>query len=230
VAVTASAPISASVGPKATSTNKSVDVITVQKLLNNAGAGLKEDGDCGEKTVNAIRKYQSNFLAQPDGRVDPGGRTWRNLVEGKIKIKSTELVLLTQICGLGYYSYSAVNRQYGTKNCLQALRDVGGQFRRNLSDVEIGVGDISFQHGGYMSPHQSHQYGRNVDIRPLRKDKKHLPVTINDSSYSRDWTKLLVECLRAHRNVKSILFNDTNISGVTSWAGHDNHLHVSMKE
>jgi len=39
-----------------------------------------------------------------------------------------------------------------------------------------------------------------------------------------------VELFRAETNFKSILFNDSQIAGVTPWEGHDNHLHVSMKQ
>ncbi|HRD48052.1 MAG TPA: peptidoglycan-binding domain-containing protein [Candidatus Contendobacter sp.] len=220
--------ISASVG-QTPSVNKPDDVLRVQQRLNHAGAGIKEDKACGPKTVTAIKEYQRNFLSNPDGRVDPGGLTWKHLVEGKFKIKREPLILLPQMCGLGYYSYSPATHQYGTKFCIQTLRDICTQFQIN-NKKEIGIGDISFAQGGHMSPHQTHQHGTHVDIRPLRKDDKNLPVTISDPNYSRDLTKLLVQSLLSHRNVKSILFNDTAISGVKSYAGHDNHLHVSMHE
>jgi peptidoglycan hydrolase-like protein with peptidoglycan-binding domain len=221
--------ISASVG-QIPSINKPDDVLRVQRLLNQAGAGVKEDRDCGPKTVAAIRDYQRNFLSNPDGRVDPDGLTLKHLVEGKLKVKREPLILLPQASGLGYYSYSSATRQYGTKFCIQTLRDICVQFQINNKELEIGVGDISFAQGGHMSPHQSHQHGVHIDIRPLRKDKKNLPVTISDPNYSRDSTKLLVQSLLAHRNVKSILFNDTAILGVKNYTGHDNHLHVSVKE
>jgi murein endopeptidase len=194
---------------------------------------LKEDADCGKRTIAAIKHYQRNFLQSPDGRIDVGGSTWKRLLEGKFKVKSDSsntLVLLPQVSALGYYSYASKDRQYGTASCIQTLRDVAGQFRHNMPDVEIGIGDISFAAGGYMSPHQSHQHGRHIDIRPLRKDKRRMPVTISDANYSREYTKLLVQALLAHRNVSAILFNDSAISGVKRWAGHDNHLHVTVRE
>lgn len=221
--------LSASVGG-VPSANRPNDVLQVQRLLNVAGAGILADRNCGPKTVAAIKGYQRNILSIPDGRVDPGGLTWRYLREGKLKIKREPLVLLPQVSGLGYYSYSATSRQYGSKRCIQTLQDICVQFQMNNKDWKVGIGDISFAAGGYMSPHQSHQNGMHVDIRPLRKDKKNIPVTISDMSYSREATKFLIQSLLAHRNVRSILFNDTTIAGVTSYSGHDNHLHVSMKE
>ncbi|HLJ50455.1 MAG TPA: glucosaminidase domain-containing protein [Bryobacteraceae bacterium] len=52
------------------------DVQLVQDLLN-----LNPDGLCGPQTIRAIEAYQRNELGmdKPDGRVDPGGRTFRAL-------------------------------------------------------------------------------------------------------------------------------------------------------
>lgn len=62
--------------------NNKPDVRVVQTLLNNFvnAMGLNAlfvDGDCGDITIKAIRKFQSQILGQanPDGRADPGGRT-----------------------------------------------------------------------------------------------------------------------------------------------------------
>jgi murein endopeptidase len=96
--------------------------------------------------------------------------------------------------------------------------------------VLVGIGDISFASGGPMPPHSSHKDGRCIDIRPLRKDRRDVPVTIQDPAYDREATRALVASLRSHKNTKKILFNDTQIIGVTPWAGHDNHLHVIMSE
>lgn len=72
--------ISKSVG--AGGQNNKSDTKIVQKLLNNfiVALGLPalvEDGDCGAKTVAAIKKFQSQIqgYSKPDGRVDPGGKT-----------------------------------------------------------------------------------------------------------------------------------------------------------
>jgi hypothetical protein len=132
--------------------------------------------------------------------------------------------------GLGYYSYSNPLRQFGTSKTIETVKAVAGQFRYDIPDALLGIGDISFCHGGTMQPHRAHKHGREIDIRPMRTDKKHAPVTICDANYSRDLTEWLVKKLLAHSNVKSILFNDLQIQGVTSYAGHDNHLHVHMKE
>ena len=72
--------ISASVGEGGE--NREEDVKTVQTLLaeNGVDPGVI-DGDCGPKTIKAIRAFQARFLTEPDGRVDLDGRTWRELAQ-----------------------------------------------------------------------------------------------------------------------------------------------------
>lgn len=59
------------------------DVIEVQYRLKNSGfPDLVVDGNCGSKTVAAIRKFQQRFMSLPDGLVEPGGATLRRLQFG----------------------------------------------------------------------------------------------------------------------------------------------------
>lgn len=63
--------------------NLDSDVITVQNLINRHIAALAPitaldvDGDCGQKTIQAIRRFQQKVVGMqsPDARVDPGGQT-----------------------------------------------------------------------------------------------------------------------------------------------------------
>lgn len=220
--------ISGSVGRHGT--NRHADVSTVQFLLNKAAAGIKEDGHCGRATISAIEEYQRNWVKHPDGRVDPDGSAWKHLAEGKLRIKRKGYSLLPQACGNGYYPYSSMDHQYGTSATIAALLRICQKFVKKYPDLQVGIGDMSLASGAEMKPHKTHRNGRNADIRPLRKDGKMLPVAISDAQYSRERTKALVEIIRADVSFKSVLFNDAAIAGVTHWAGHDNHLHVSMKE
>jgi peptidoglycan hydrolase-like protein with peptidoglycan-binding domain len=224
---TLSPSISASVGRGGK--NLENDVRTVQTLLNAAGAGIKVDGDCGRATISAIEEYQRNWIHRPDGRVDAGGTTWKNLVEKKLKIVREGYLVLPQLCGNGYYSYSTVDRQYGTAATIATLIEVCKKFVEKYPDLQVGIGDMSLATGAPMAPHKTHRNGKNADIRPLRTDGKISPVSIIEAEYSRERTKALVEILQKQSNLKSILFNDSAIVGVTHWEGHDNHLHVSMK-
>ncbi|MFO1372573.1 MAG: peptidoglycan DD-metalloendopeptidase family protein [Candidatus Competibacteraceae bacterium] len=80
--------ITASVG--AGGTNKREDVIKVQTLLNQNRARVPEareitvDGIVGKETLNAITNFQRHVvgLSNPDGRVDPNGRTLNELNRG----------------------------------------------------------------------------------------------------------------------------------------------------
>jgi hypothetical protein len=206
--------------------NRPEDVAIVQTLLNTKpGVKLAVDKRCGPLTILSIRNFQKAFLPIPDGRVDPGGVTWKKLTAPA----PLSLVQLPQAGGFGYYSYSPGNRQYGTSHAIQTLRDVADTFRLNTPVMLIGIGDISFANGGHMDPHVTHQHGTNADIRPLRTDNKQLPVTITDATYSSEKTKILAQSLLAHKNVRRILFNDTTIPGVHFFAGHHNHMHVEMR-
>ena len=66
--------------------NRKVDVKQVQERLNPFAQRLEldplaVDGDCGPKTRAEITAFQDDVLGMevPDGRVDPGGRTWQQL-------------------------------------------------------------------------------------------------------------------------------------------------------
>jgi hypothetical protein len=82
------AEIGASVGSGGA--NKPADVLAVEKLLNrylaaNGEPPLAADGKVDVETILTIQSYQAEVvgIANPDGRVDPGGRTWRALDAGE---------------------------------------------------------------------------------------------------------------------------------------------------
>jgi len=64
--------------------NFTPDVVKVQNLLLARKFRIgRPDGVCGERTKAAIKIFQGGFLNKPDGRVDPGGVTWRHLTAQK---------------------------------------------------------------------------------------------------------------------------------------------------
>ena len=71
--------ISASVGRGGV--NRPADVTLVQKVLLARGQTdlLVATGVCDAKTVAAIVAFQAAFMRTPDGKIDPGGTTWRHL-------------------------------------------------------------------------------------------------------------------------------------------------------
>ncbi len=60
--------------------NRQHDVTLVQTVLTERGYTCGPvDGRCGRHTVAAIFAVQKGLIAEPDGRVDVGGPTWRSL-------------------------------------------------------------------------------------------------------------------------------------------------------
>ena len=138
-------------------------------------------------------------------------------------------VLLPQVGGNGYYSYTTMDKQYGTQKTVDAIVEVCRQWMMPNPTAPVGLGDMAYRGGAPMAPHHSHRDGKEIDIRPVRTDRKSAPTNIHDPTYDRQATSVLVALLLAHPNVHTILFNDSAIKGVKHWAGHDNHLHVKMK-
>src|SRR5882724_11448177 len=90
--------------------------------------------------------------------------------------------LLPQSSGLGYISYSPAARQFGTKSTLDAISQIAADYFRNQL-IQIQIGDMSFKTGAPMSPHTTHKDGKCIDVRPIRKDRKSLPIDISQSQY-----------------------------------------------
>lgn len=61
--------------------NKKNDVAKIQRALNIVFPSLLlgPDGLCGSKTIRRIERFQRRFMQNPDGRVDPGGRSLKRL-------------------------------------------------------------------------------------------------------------------------------------------------------
>jgi hypothetical protein len=137
--------------------------------------------------------------------------------------------------GAGYDPYEPGENQFGTQKTIDLVVSIGIKWM-NTHPYPFGVGDISYNGGGPMDGHTSgHKLGREVDVRPMRNDNTNSPTNINDSSYSRETTRRLLQVIRevAGSNIRLIYFNDsvlaneglcqTDNSGV-----HNNHLHVAF--
>jgi len=76
------------------------DVSTVQTLLKAKGydPGIV-DGLCGQGTIGAIRRFQATFMPRPDGRVDPGGGSWRRLSGTGAVSQTSSASVLTEWSG-----------------------------------------------------------------------------------------------------------------------------------
>jgi hypothetical protein len=214
--------------------NDPADVDVVQMLLIENDL-LPQQDVCYTPAaiVDAIKKFQSGFMLQPDGKVDPNGTTFERL-------QGFGLVEMPASGGIGWYRYDTGDMSksrishFGTEQTVQAVIDVAGSMNRNAPNFPIGVGDLSSAMGTNLGRHKTHIGGKNVDVRPLRKDGGQQPTNIKDPNYSHEKTLLLIDAFLAHRNVDRILFNDAEIikkrkPRVQSSPGHDNHLHIIMK-
>jgi hypothetical protein len=214
--------------------NEHADVLQVQRKLNKnlhlmgMVTPLSEDGTLGPATLEAIALFQrvAVRITVPDGRVDPHGRTWAMLA-GDQGHTTSAFIQLPGDSG-EYYIYTQVSKVYGTPATILSIKSLAAAVKAALG-IRIAIGDISFQNGGHMAPHDSHTRGVDVDIRPLRDDGVEGRVAMREKGYSVEKTRRLVELVHEDSNLKSILFNDSRIRGVKPWAGHDNHLHMRFK-
>ena len=133
--------------------------------------------------------------------------------------------------GSGFECYGPTEKRYGRSEVIQAINHVCAEWARAFpTGPRIGVGNLSFAGGGVMPPHVSHQQGTDVDLAPIASTEEEIALTWDHPKYSRQRTQQLVDLIRNNPilGVRTILFNDPDVTGVEPWAGHDNHLHVSF--
>ncbi|MES2118933.1 MAG: hypothetical protein V4578_27445 [Pseudomonadota bacterium] len=134
----------------------------------------------------------------------------------------------------GYYVYGKLNYkpslgayQYATASMLTAILWVEREWQA-IDNRKFGVGDISLAGGPKYKDHHTHMSGLEVDIRPMRKDGKHEPVTWMEPEYDHDATEKLIELFCIWSPVVRIYFNAPNLPVVRPMTGHDNHFHVEL--
>jgi peptidoglycan hydrolase-like protein with peptidoglycan-binding domain len=195
-------------------------VKALQRELNRKHHyGLTEDGIFGSGTASAVQSFQSAHGLTADGIVGPA--TWQQLIGHFEDLNGTS--------GTGWYHYNDDgNDDYATSNAIAQLKKVAADWAALGYGVRLGFGDFSLPHGGPFPPHSSHQDGLDTDIRCVLSSGEG-PCNWTVSGYSRSRTQKLVDMLWATGQVERILFNDPNISGVTPYSGHDDHLHVDWK-
>lgn len=128
----------------------------------------------------------------------------------------------------GYYTYGTPGGgagQYGVPDTISLIQDIA----KNWSGSPFGVGNISLAKGGKFKGHNSHKYGTNVDIRPMRSDGAHVGTNWRSPGYDRAVTQRLIDAFLATGRVRNIWFNDPAIKGVTPYPGHNDHFHVNVR-
>lgn len=128
--------------------------------------------------------------------------------------------------GDGFYGYSIASGRWGLPQLVYGVERTGARWKQT-GFPRAGIGHLSLENGGPFAPHSSHRLGKNVDVRPVRTSGE-AAVTITQSAYSRSRTQQLIDIMKAETRARSVLFNDSGVSGVSYYAGHDNHFHLSI--
>jgi Penicillin-insensitive murein endopeptidase len=127
---------------------------------------------------------------------------------------------------------NAPNRLYGNERTIRTIVSVIEAYRTaNPRAPRVVVGDISFEHGGPMDAHVSHQNGLDVDIYYPRLDRglreARLPEAI-DRRLSQD---LLDRFVAAGATMVFVGYA-TGLHGpdkvVIPYPNHENHMHVRL--
>ncbi len=129
--------------------------------------------------------------------------------------------------------------QFGTAPMINALVDLAQRWFLTHPEVPVQYGHISRKGGGpfvsTVNPgtlaHKTHKNGRNVDIRPIRKDNLMAATDINQANYDPARTKELVLLIKQKHPGAVIYFNDPKLTaqGLTQKVtGHHNHLHLIL--
>ena len=212
------------VGPGATGDA----VVAVQRLLvEKQSAAVPVDGVYGAATTAAVTAFQAHMGLAQTGSVDGG--TWRALVWH---------FELPRFSPSALCDYSSGNgpANWGTAETISTL-EAAGAAMVVAGYGRVAVGDVSFEHGGDIPDHESHELGLDADIRPMRKANDQCSYRTNWTltSYDRAATRALVKAIRAATpgHVKLIFFNDPVLigEGLTSkYPGHDDHLHLRFCE
>ncbi len=122
--------------------------------------------------------------------------------------------------------------QFGQQSTIDKALAIGAAWNASHPGRPFSIGQISKRGGGPMPPHQSHQLGVDVDIRPMRTDGQNLAVTINDGAYDRATTTDLISLWWQMAPVQLILFNDPTVVAANlsrPFPGHGNHFHVRLR-
>lgn len=208
------------------SSGNAVKALQVQ-LNAKRYAGLTVDGNFGPGTEAAVKSFQSHAGLTADGVVGP--TTWKNLIW-----HYEYLDMSANICDQDPDNNGPAN--WGVASSVAQFETAARNFAAT-GNGRVPVGDISFEHGGDIPGHASHETGMDIDFWPIRTDNGQCSagrITWQSTTYDRAATRELVKAVRAAApgQIELIYFNDPvliNEGLTTSYPNHDNHLHIRYK-
>jgi peptidoglycan hydrolase-like protein with peptidoglycan-binding domain len=204
-------------------------VIALQKLLNRKrGAGLALNGSFDTATRDAVRAFQRQAGLSVTGDVD--GNAWRNLL-WQFARPAFDLP------GLCNYNGGNAGADWGTGSAVGMLEAAAALFNQRVGS-HLAVGDMSWEHGGGITMHATHEVGLDADIALVRKDRRQCNspgIGYTSSQYDREATRVLIRAIHetAPHQVKLIYFNDPVLIAeglVQRYPRHDDHIHVRYCE
>ncbi|MFE1328478.1 penicillin-insensitive murein endopeptidase [Streptomyces sp. NPDC058735] len=204
-------------------------VKAVQALLDaKRSAGLPVDGAFGPATSAAVRTFQSHAGLGVDGVVGPA--TWKNLLWHYENIDFGPGTMCAQSPD------GNADAHWASAGVVGQLEAAAAAFA-GTGNGGLPVGDASFEHGGDIPGHASHEVGLDIDVWPPRTDSAQCGagrITWQSSTYDRAATRRLVQEIRAKApgHVELVYFNDPQLISeglTTSYPNHDNHLHIRYR-
>ena len=205
------------------------EVLALQEQLNaKRGAGLSLTTDFDGPTNTAVMALQRHLGLPANGMVDLA--TWRNLLWHLVRPDFSRP-------GLCNYNGGNLTADWGTASAIAMLEQTATLFHERTGG-RIAVGDISFEHGGRIDLHATHQRGLDFDLALVRIDGRRCRnpgVAYTSTRYDRSDT---AELLRAIHEVfgthlQLIYFNDPAMIGEglsRRYPNHVNHIHVRSCE
>lgn len=164
----------------------------------SSGETLSEIAAKYDVTTNELLGYQRGKLADAnDLRV---GQTLRVYREGAIlpgfgavDIDTGVLTAGVQLPTGKHYVVKTPGNAWGTGQTIKLIQTAISNYRKKFSNAPaVHIGDISKKGGGKLSPHVSHQYGRDVDIGYVLKGEqadevKFITATSKNLDVARTW-------------------------------------------
>ncbi len=206
-------------------------VRALQRQLNlKRGLSLGVDGSFGPATHAAVVDFQRHAGIEANGEVGP--ITWRNLIWHFQLVDRPDVAAVCTKAS----DVNGDSAHWGTAAAVGQLT-VAAERVNSSGYGPVAVRDLSFEHGGNIPDHASHEVGLDADIQLMRNDRAQCTgisrISRFDAQYSRTATRQLVQAIRATGRVKVIFFNDPVLIGeglVQSHDNHDDHLHVRYCE